>query len=102
MNVCQVVTYGRFGKYRQVAEGANSSKLQLAVWNAIRLAASLPSSSLGFLASLPGWSFSPTIATISEVEHRGSPARGSVGRSAGSWSLVWESGPWGKAGSTSK
>merc|ERR1719424_1332992 len=28
MNVCQVVTYGRLGKYKKVAKGANSSRLQ--------------------------------------------------------------------------
>ncbi|CAK0866358.1 unnamed protein product [Prorocentrum cordatum] len=72
MNICRVATYGRP--------------------SAIRLA---------FLASLPGWSFSPTAATISEVEHRGAPGRGSA-RRVGSWGLVWEAGPWGKAGSTSQ
>jgi hypothetical protein len=95
LNICQVVTYGRLGTYSQVAEGSK-------FWNAVRLAASIPSLILGFLASLPGWSFAPTTATISEVEHRGSPGRGSLGKSVGSWGMVWEAGPWGKAGSTSK
>lgn len=96
LNICQVITYGRLSTYSHVAEGSKSR-------NVVRFAASVASSILGFLGTLPGWSFSPTTATISEVEHRGSPGRGLVGRGGvGSWGTVWEAGPWGKAGSTSK
>ncbi|CAK0878667.1 unnamed protein product [Prorocentrum cordatum] len=102
VNVSQVATYGRARKESQAAEGApSSSRARLACSSAVRIATALPSALLDFLASLPGWSFSPTAATISEIEHRGSPGRESA-LSAGAWGLVWEPGPWGKAGSTSK